>query len=128
MAVQVVSGAMMTCSFGMAPSALSVPPKSKVSAGSPAANIMDKIPNVNIPPFGMCQSLANPQVAAATSAAMGALPPMPCLPVIPAPWTPGSPTVQIANMPALTNSCMANCAYGGVIQFSMPGQMTVMTA
>ena len=128
MAVQVVSGAMMTCSFGMAPSALSVPPKSKVSAGSPAANIMDKIPNVNIPPFGMCQSLANPQVAAATSAAMGALTPMLCLPVIPAPWTPGSPTVQIANMPALTNSCMANCAYGGVIQFSMPGQMTVMTA
>ena len=128
MAVQVVSGAMMTCSFGMAPSALSVLPKNKVTAGAPAANIMDKIPNVNIPPFAMCQSLANPQVAAATSAAMGALTPMPCLPVIPAPWTPGSPTVQIGNMPALTNSCMANCAYGGVIQFSMPGQMTVMTA
>ena len=128
MAVQVVSGALMTCSFGMAPAALSVLPKSKVNAGAPAAKIMDNKPNMNIPPFGMCSSMANPTVAAASAAAMGVLTPMPCIPAVTAPWVPGSPTVQIANMPALTNSCKAVCTYGGMIQFSMPGQMNVMTA
>jgi hypothetical protein len=72
--------------------------------------------------------MANPMVAAASAAAMGVLTPMPCLPAVTAPWVPGSPTVQIANMPALTNSCKAVCTYGGMIQFSMPGQMNVMTA
>ena len=128
MAVQVVDGTLMSCTFGMSPASLSVLPTNKVSAEKPAANIMDNIPNLNIAPFGMCQSMANPQVAAATAAAMGALTPMPCLPVVPAPWSPGSPTVLVANMPALTSTCMANCVYGGIIQFSVPGQMSVLSA
>ncbi|MFZ9384496.1 MAG: DUF4280 domain-containing protein [Ilumatobacteraceae bacterium] len=128
MALQVVSGAMMTCTFGMAPSTLNILPKSRVMATAPAGNIMDMVPNMNIPPFGMCQSLSNPQVAAATAAALGVLTPMPCIPVPAGPWKPGSPTVMIGGMQALTNSCMANCAWGGMIQFSMPGQTNVMTA
>jgi hypothetical protein len=36
-----------------------------------AATIMDYAPIVNIPPFAMCQSLANPTVATATTAALG---------------------------------------------------------
>jgi len=127
MAIQVVTGAMLKCSFGLAPSVLNVIPKSRVMATAPAGNIMDCIPMVNIPPFGMCQSLANPMVAAATAAALGALTPMPCLPVT-TPWKPGSPTVLIGGMPALTNSCTTNCAYGGMIQILMGGQATVMTA
>ena len=119
---------MMTCTFGMAPSSLVVLPKSRVMATAPAANVMDMVPNMNIPPFGMCQSLSNPQVAAATAAALGVLTPMPCIPVPAGPWKPGSPTVMIGGMPALNNSCMANCAWGGMIQFSMPGQTNVMTA
>ena len=47
--------------------------------------------------------MANPMVAAATAAAMGALTPMPCITMTVAPWVPGSPTVQIANMPALND-------------------------
>ena len=91
----------------------------------PIANIMDNVPFVNILPFSVCTSLANPAVASATAAALGVLTPMPCTPVIPAPWIPGSPTVLIANMPALNDSCKLMCAYLGVIQFVNPGQATI---
>jgi len=121
----VCGGAMMCCSFGAAPSALTVLPKNKVVTAMPIANIMDNIPMVNIAPFGMCSSLANPSVAAATSAAMGVLTPMPCIPVITAPWAPGSPTVLIANMPALNSSSKLMCMWGGVIQITNPGTTNI---
>ncbi len=126
MALEVCMGATLQCSFGAAPSTLAVLPANKVLTGTPAANIMDNKPIVNVPPFGMCSSIANPQVAAATSAALGVLTPMPCVPVIPAPWAPGSPTVLIASMPALNNSSKLMCAWAGVIQVVSPGQTTVM--
>jgi hypothetical protein len=90
----------------------------------PAANIMDHKPMVNVMPFGMCTSLANPTVAAATTAAMGALTPMPCLPVTPAPWFTGAPTVLLGNMPALNNMSKLMCTWGGMIQIINPGQFT----
>jgi uncharacterized protein DUF4280 len=126
MAMQVCMGAILQCSFGAAPSSLVVLPKNKVLTGTPDANIMDNVPMVNIMPFAMCSSMANPTVAAATAAALGALTPMPCVPVIPAPWVPGAPTVLIGNMPALDNNCKLTCAYGGMIQITNPGQTTVM--
>ena len=126
MAMQVCMGAMLQCSFGAAPSSLVVLPKNKVLTQTPDANIMDNVPMVNIMPFGMCSSMANPTGAAATAAALGALTPMPCVPVIPARWAPGAPTVLIANMPALDNNCKLTCAYGGMIQITNPGQTTVM--
>ena len=126
MAFQVCMGAMLQCSFGAAPSTLVVLPDKKTLTGTPAATIMDNKPMVNIMPFAMCSSMANPTVAAATAAALGALTPMPCVPVIPAPWVPGAPTVLIANMPALDNNCKLTCAYGGMIQITNPGQTTVM--
>jgi len=120
---QVTSGALLQCTFGVAPSALIVLPQNKLlTGGPPAANIMDNKPIANIPPFGMCQSLANPTVAAATAAASGVLTPMPCVPVIPAPWSPGSATMLIGNIPALNNTCICNCAWGGVISITSPGQ------
>ena len=70
----------------------------------PAANIMDNKPLINILPFGVCSSLANPATAAATAAAMGAFTPMPCVPNTPALWAAGSPTVMLGNMPALNQS------------------------
>jgi hypothetical protein len=122
-------GAMMMCSFGMAPSSLMVLPTNRVmSSNMPDANIMDHVPMMNILPFGMCQSPSNPMVAAATAAALGVLTPMPCIPVTPAPWVPGSPTVMIANMPALNNSCKLMCNWGGVIQINFAGQATVNVA
>ncbi len=120
------NGAMLMCSFGVAPSTLMVLPKNLVNAGGPpAANIMDNVPMVNILPFGMCNSLANPTVASATAAALGVLTPMPCIPVTAAPWVPGSPQVLIGKMPALNNNSKCMCNWGGVISINMPGQMTV---
>lgn len=127
MGMQVCTGAMMQCSFGVAPSSLVVLPANRTLTGTPAANIMDNKPLVNILPFGMCTSLANPTVAAATSAALGVLTPMPCVPVTTAPWIVGAPTVLIGNMPALNNSSKLMCNWGGVIQIVSPGQFTVMT-
>lgn len=121
----VCGGAMLQCSFGVAPSSLMVLPANQVMTSMPIANIMDNKPMVNIMPFGMCQSMANPTVAAATAAKFGTLTPMPCIPVTAAPWAPGSPTVLVANMPALNNTSKCMCNWGGVIQVVQPGQMTI---
>jgi len=127
MANLVCMGALMQCSFGAAPASLSVLPTNGVLTGTPAANIMDHVPMLNIMPFGVCSSLANPTVATATTAALGVLTPMPCIPVTSAPWLPGAPTVLLANMPALNNQSKLLCAWGGVIQINLPGQFTTTT-
>lgn len=126
MGQQVVTGAILQCSFGVTPSALIVIPMGLpvMSGGIFAATIMDFVPIANIPPFGMCSSLANPMVIAATSAALGVLTPMPCIPVTVAPWVPGSPTVLINNFPALNNSSKCICSWGGVISINFAGQLT----
>jgi hypothetical protein len=115
-------GATLQCSFGAAAVPLTVvDPTSLLEEAMPAANIMDHAPFVNIPTFGMCSSLANPTVAAATAAALGVLTPMPCVPATAAPWAPGAPTVLLRNMPALDQTCKCMCSFGGVIQIVMPG-------
>lgn len=129
----VCTGAMMSCTMGAAPSALNVLPKNKMmTSNMAAANIMDNIPMVNVPSFGVCKSMANPAVASATAAATAAaqgvftLTPMPCVPVFPAPWVPGAPTVMLANMPVLNNTSKLMCAYAGTVSFTNPGQTTEM--
>ena len=125
----VVSNALLQCSFGTAPSPLTVLPVNRVNAASqPAANIMDHKPMANIKPFGMCITPSNPQVAAATAAAMGVLTPQPCIPVTSAPWVPGAVKTLIANQPAVHDACKCMCNWGGVIQVTFPGQVTVDVA
>jgi uncharacterized Zn-binding protein involved in type VI secretion len=123
----VVSGAALQCTFGVAPSTLNPVPKGAPvsAAGRPAATITDMQPMANVPSFGMCMTPTNPQVAAATAAALGVLTPQPCIPMITSPWTPGSPTVLINGTPALTNTSTCMCAWGGVISIVSPGQVTV---
>jgi hypothetical protein len=128
MGLQVCMGALLQCSFGVAPSSLTVLPVNHVLTNTPAANIMDHAPMVNILPFGMCSSLANPTVAAATAAALGVLTPMPCIPATAAPWVPGSTKVMIGNMPALESNSKLMCNWGGVIQVVSPGQFKVIDA
>ena len=126
MPMQVCMGANMMCTFGMAPSYLVVLPTNKVFTNQmPDANIMDHVPMTNIMPFGMCMSIANPAVAAATAAALGVLTPMPCVPNTPAPWVIGAPTDLLGNFPALDNISTLTCIWGGVITFITPGEFTV---
>jgi hypothetical protein len=121
----VCNGAVLMCSFGVAPSSLVVTPENKVMTGyQPAATIMDNVPMKNIMPFGMCTSLANPQVAAATTAASGVLTPQPCIPVTTAPWTPGSPMVKEGFLPTLNSTSKLMCNWAGVISITVPGQFT----
>jgi hypothetical protein len=118
----VCNGAMLACSFGMAPATMMVPPVKKTFTTAPAATVMDNVPMMNIMPFGMCTSMANPQVAAATAAALGVLTPMPCVPATTAPWVPGSSSVMIGGVPALESMSKLMCTFGGVIQVTNPGQ------
>ena len=119
----VSAGAMLQCTFGLAPSSfMVVDPTRPMVQNKPIANIMDNKPMVNIMPFGMCQSLSNPTVAAATSAALGVLTPMPCIPVVAAPWAPPAQT-KIANLPALINNAKCMCNWGGQISVIMPGNV-----
>ncbi len=124
---QVTSGAVLKCSFGETPSELVVLPINRVTAGGlPAGTIEDNKPFLNILPFGMCSSPANPEVIAATAAALGVFTPMPCIPVTEvAPWVPGTPTVTIAGLPALDKNCKLLCAWAGEIMVEEPAQVTV---
>jgi hypothetical protein len=120
-----VLNAMCQCTFGTVPCSLApVTSQSTVMISNAlAATIMD-MPK---PPmtFGMCSSMANPTVAAATAAASGVLTPQPCVPACAAPWAPGSVTVLLGGKPALNNSSKCICSYGGVISVNMTPAVTV---
>src|SRR5580693_1211697 len=127
MPMQVCMGATLMCTMGMAPSSLVVLPTNMVLTDEvPDANIMDYIPMVNIMPFGVCMSPANPTVAAATAAALGVLTPMPCIPMTMAPWVPGAVTVLLGNNPSLDNVSTCMCNWGGVVTIANPGTVKTM--
>ena len=90
------------------------------------ATIKDMALNTNIPPFGMCTSLANPQVAAATAAALGVLTPQPCTMVPAGTWIGGKPGLMAAGIPCLCSDAGLTCGMGaGNITVAMPGQTKV---
>jgi hypothetical protein len=126
MAKLVVSGAMAQCTKGTAPAPLTFPPSPPVlGGGAPAGTIAGNAPMMNVAPFGMCTSLANPAVASATAAAMGVLTPQPCVPAPAGPWAPPSTKVMVGGVPALLDSSMLNCSYAGQIKIAVPGQVIV---
>ena len=120
----VCKGAKLKCSMGDQQSDLNVvhPVKSVFLHGENMANIMDNKPMMNIKPFGQCKSLANPTVAAATSANYGKLQPMPCIPNIVAPWMNGKTNVLVKGQPALMNDCKLMCMWCGTIEVTNEGQ------
>jgi hypothetical protein len=122
----VTGNAVLTCSFGAAPSTFQTMPINHVLVDMPAANIEDNVSMLNVLPFGVCSSLINPEVITATASAYGVLTPAPCVPMIVAPWIVGKPTILIGNMPALSNDSKLMCAWGGCISISFAGQVKVM--
>jgi hypothetical protein len=111
------SGCLLKCSLGVAPSALNVLPINSVFTTTPAANIMDNKPFLNILPFGMCTSPANPAVIASFGA------PAPCTPMIVSPWFLGAIDVIIGSAPAFNDQSKNICMFGGMISVSFAGQI-----
>lgn len=116
------TGASLSCSMGTASSTLNPgSPQVLTRPATLAATITDHVPLLNVLPFGMCRSLANPMVAAATAAAAGTLTPMPCVPLTPAPWVPGSAKVLIGGRPALGDDGVLVCMWAGQIRVAGAG-------
>jgi hypothetical protein len=84
--------------------------------GKDIATIRDCKPMENIMPFGQCQSILNPQVAAATAANWGKLQPMPCMPKIPLKWIGGSVDINALGWPVLKEDSILMCMWGGKIE------------
>lgn len=129
MGVIVVNGAQLMCPFGASPSVLSVSSQTVcMGCSRPIATILDIQPGSNIAPFGMCSSLVNPQVAAATAAALGVLTPQPCNMVPAGSWVPSQPALLIGGKLALTGDSTLLCGTGmGTISIVSPGQVKLIT-
>ncbi len=121
----VTAGSTLQCSMGAAPGALGVTAPT-VSATTPVATTADTLPIANIPTFGLCMSLGNPQVAAATTAAQGVLTPQPCVPATGTPWAPGAVSVRIAGIPCVVMDSTCQCNWGGLISVVAPSQQLAM--
>lgn len=132
MPLAVTLGATCACSFGTTPAVFTpqLPPRA-LFANLPVGSVSDNNPEVNFTPpcvscFGMCTSLANPEVQSATAMAQGVLTPMACQPEFPAPWTPGALKTKVGDAQTLTQNSTLMCTFGGVITILNPGQTTVM--
>jgi hypothetical protein len=122
MSLVVVSGASCQCTFGLAPSCFQATTAvTERIDGKVVGTVMDGAPIQNIKPFGVCITLSNPAVAAATAAALGVLTPQPCIPVTQK-WTGASTTMKADGQAVITQNSTCTCSYGGVITVSNPGQ------
>lgn len=128
MSLLVTATAQLQCTFGSAPAVLNVPEATVLCGGKPAATVQAIAPGVNVPSFGMCSSESNPEVTEATADADGVLTPMPCVPVTDEPWEPGSETVLIGGMPALSQTSKCLCNWAGVISIVNAGQTGTQVA
>lgn len=124
----VVSGGSAMCPFGTAPGTINATSQvTCMACGKPIATIKDVSPNINVTSFGLCTSLANPQVASATAAALGVLTPQPCTMTPIGTWIPTKPTTLVGGAPCLTNDSQLVCGMGlGTICITSPGQTTVV--
>lgn len=118
---------LIQCPFGTEPTPLNVlPDRTILAEGMLMGNITDAITIVNIPTFGECTTLSNPETEAATDAASGVLTPMPCIPVITDVWESEALTVIATEGSALDQTSIILCDYGGVIFVDEPGNATIM--
>lgn len=109
----VLHGATLGCTHGSSTAFLSIAPGRR--AGALVATVRDHASLMNIAPFGLCSSLSNPRVAAATAASRGDLTPQFCVPHTPGPWTQSDPATEVDGVEALHEGATCRCAWGGRI-------------
>ena len=128
MSAYVRQSATLKCTMGSAQSALQLshPVSPVLLCGSPMAGMADIKPVANLAPFGLCKSLANPAVAAATAAAGGKLQEMPCIPCVTSPWAYAKMNVLVKGRPALTDDSRCVCMWLGIIKVKAAGQNSVV--
>ena len=120
----VTDGATLVCPFGSAPARLTILPRLEDDGfAHTTATVDDTTPIVNIAPFAMCASPANPEVAG-LSEETGTLTPVPCMPAISTPWIPGSSALLVDGQPVLTADSSCMCMWNGPITILMPGTST----
>lgn len=129
MGIVVVTGAQLMCPFGASPAVLNASSQATcLGCSKPVATITDVSPGTNITTFGMCSSMANPQVASATAAAMGVLTPQPCTVTPLGTWTTSAPGIIVGGKPVLTADGCLMCSMGmGKITITSPGQTKIIT-
>lgn len=129
MGIIVVTGAQLMCPFGTAPATLTATSQTVcLGCSKPIVTVTDVAAGTNISTFGMCTSMANPQVAAATAAALGVLTPQPCTIVPIGTWRTKNSTILVGDKPVLTGDGCLVCSMGmGKISITSPGQTKIIT-
>lgn len=101
----VVEDATIKCSNGTTQSSFKVARfGSLLLHNKKIGHITENLPNVNIPPFGICLITRSP-----------------CTPITPSPWTSDITHIIDANIPITANSQLV-CGIGGVVSIQFPGQ------
>jgi hypothetical protein len=119
----VVYGATMKCTHGSQEAELKVPIDHKVDINDKRqANIKDHRPFANVPSFGLCSNLANPEVKAATARNKGRLKKRPCKPATTTPWINAKNDVLLGDEPALLSNSILRCRWKGTISITDDGQ------
>jgi len=98
------------CSYGSAPMPFVVENPSYLIEDTPGGTIEDAIPIDNIPMFGQCMCMDNPENAAFDETGVYA----PCVPMTEA-WIPDAPTITVQGLPILDKGSKCLCDWGGEI-------------
>lgn len=123
MANMTTQTATLQCSYGASPCSLTVTNVTTAQGvNNMAANILTDTAYSDISGFSTCTSPSNPVI----SGSGGTVSSTGCTPTFGSPWTPGSTTVQISSICALTSSSTLTCNYAsGTISIINSGATTV---
>ncbi|MCX2478069.1 DUF4280 domain-containing protein [Pedobacter sp. MC2016-15] len=100
----VTSGAMLKCSCGTIPTPFKSSSLSVLIAGKPACTTKDKVPMLNITPFGLCKTTK-----------------IPCIPALLL-WMDFQADVKIEKANPLLNKSWIMCSLGGKVEIQHTGQ------
>jgi hypothetical protein len=123
MAGDAVNSGMSTikCSYGSAPMPYVVENPSYMVGEAPGGTISDAIPFANIPTFGQCMCMDNPENAAFEETGVYA----PCVPMTEE-WIPDVPNITFQGLPILDKGSTCMCDWGGEITVeTVPPNMDV---